>query len=78
MCPHTAIGYLGLQKYREHHRSPGIILSTAHPAKFKDSLDQILSNPIALPEALTSLMHRSKKFDLIENQYKDLKDFLLK
>lgn len=30
----------------------GIFLGTAHPAKFKEQVENILGNPIALPAAL--------------------------
>jgi len=39
MDPHTAVGYLGLQEVRQERGSgPGLILSTADPAKFPDTV----------------------------------------
>jgi len=37
--PHSAVGYLGLELHRSSHpRAPGMILSTADPAKFPDTV----------------------------------------
>ncbi len=77
LCPHTAVGYLGLKKYQEDHNIPGIILSTAHPAKFQDSLEEILNKPIKIPDALSSLLNKDKNFTAIKNSYKELTEFLL-
>ena len=44
--PHGAVGYLGLKKYykKMELNYSGIILETAHPAKFKDIVDEVLNN----------------------------------
>jgi len=78
LCPHTAIGYLGLNKYHQDHKIPGVILSTAHPAKFEETISPLLNNYIEMPEALSTIMHKKKVFITIDNNYSDLKDFLLK
>lgn len=37
--PHSAVGYLGLESHRTGHpRAPGMILATADPAKFPDTV----------------------------------------
>lgn len=49
--PHGAIGYEVLHHAREPGR-PGVFLCTAHPAKFKESVDATLGLDIPLPPAL--------------------------
>jgi threonine synthase len=42
MDPHTAVGYLGLQEVRGARRpGPGLILSTADPAKFPETITKV-------------------------------------
>jgi len=58
--PHAAIGYLGLEKYRQetHSDAVGIFLGTAHPAKFIPVLPEDLSAQVVLPKSLVDLMDR--------------------
>lgn len=52
--PHGAIAYAGLKaSLRDGER--GIFLCTAHPAKFKDSVEAILGRTLELPEALAKV-----------------------
>ena len=61
-CPHTAVGYLGLQEYLKTQNVSmyGIVLSTAHPAKFVDIVEEATGKNIILPESLRILLHREK------------------
>ena len=44
--PHSAVGYLGLESYRRgRKRGPGMILATAHPAKFQDTVLRATGTP---------------------------------
>ena len=54
--PHGAIGYEVLRHTRESGR-PGVFLCTAHPAKFKESVDAALGLDIPLPPALAEREH---------------------
>ncbi len=60
MDPHGAVGYLALKKYRNHKNVNGIILETAHPAKFLDDVESILKQKIEIPEKLAVLADRKK------------------
>jgi len=78
MDPHSAIGYLGLKSYLKNHRSDvnGIFLSTAHPIKFKEQVENIIGNQISFPSRLKKIM--TKKKNTIEiKSYNELKDHLL-
>lgn len=60
--PHGAVGYLAWKKYREHSKSAalGIVLETAHPAKFLEDVELILGQKIEIPEALQKLQAQKK------------------
>lgn len=78
MDPHSAIGYLGLKSYLKNPRSDvnGIFLSTAHPIKFKEQVENSIGNQISLPSRLKKIM--TKKKNTIEiKSYNELKDHLL-
>lgn len=78
-CPHTAVGYLGLRDYMKEHKTPmyGIVVSTAHPAKFIDIVEEAIGNTIDLPESLQVLLHRDKKAVNMPVSYSVFKEFLL-
>ncbi|KAA3620757.1 MAG: threonine synthase, partial [Bacteroidetes bacterium] len=77
--PHGAVGYLALKSYQENHKNTtGIILETAHPSKFKDDMENILGEIIAVPERLARLSDLKKEAHNMSIDYKPFKDFLLK
>ncbi|WP_445426262.1 threonine synthase [Alishewanella sp. HL-SH06] len=49
--PHAAVAYKALKRSLQPGEF-GIFLGTAHPAKFKEQVENILGNPIALPAIL--------------------------
>lgn len=49
--PHAAVAYKALKRSLQQGEF-GIFLGTAHPAKFKEQVENILGTPIALPEVL--------------------------
>ena len=76
--PHGAVSYLGMQKYlqEENGDDAGIVLETAHPAKFKDVVDEVISGDIEVPDRLQSFMGRKKTSISISRDYKDFKEYL--
>jgi threonine synthase len=52
--PHTAVGYLGLRRGLAAARgnASGIVLATAHPAKFRDHVEAVIGVTLPLPERL--------------------------
>jgi len=77
--PHGAVGYLGLQKYYKEVRNEcnGIILETAHPAKFKSTVDEVLNIDLPLPKELASCMNKEKQAAQISNNYSEFKSYLI-
>ncbi|GAB3539121.1 threonine synthase [Pontibacter brevis] len=67
--PHGAIAYLSLKQYLPALETDGIFLETAHPAKFKGSIDDILGSDIQLPEQLQAFLNKPKQSGCIGNDY---------
>lgn len=79
MDPHTATGYLAVEKYRRETGSdePAIILSTAHPAKFGEIVTKVTDSETEVPERLQACMNKKKLTKKMKADYQELKDFLL-
>lgn len=75
--PHGAVGIAGWEKYLSAHPgSNGIILETAHPAKFIDTGERVLKISVPLPPALEKLRSKTKTAHLISSDFSELKDYL--
>ena len=75
--PHGAVGIAGWDKYLSAHPgSNGVILETAHPAKFIDTVERVLNISVPLPEALEKLRSKTKSTHLISSNFSELKDYL--
>lgn len=75
--PHGAVGYLGLKKELESKPNYiGIFLETAHPIKFSNAVEALLSIKLPIPKQIESVLDKQKK-SLKINTYDDLKAFLL-
>jgi len=77
--PHTAVGVLGLQSYTKHNqgRTQGIVLATAHPAKFAETVARAIGDRPEMPPRLAAYLDRPKKSIPFPNRFKDLLEFLL-
>lgn len=76
--PHGAVGYLALKEYQDQHPDTlGIILETAHPAKFKEDVEEILGHEIKVPERLAVLANEEKVAQKQGINYPEFKDWLL-
>jgi len=78
MDPHTAVGYHSLEAWKRTHRTddPTVVLSTAHPAKFIESIEDALGIEIPIPERLQSVLDKKKETTPIGASYRDLAIFL--
>jgi len=80
MDPHGAVGYLALKSFiaeTELENYNGIILETAHPAKFVTIVERAVNQKIEMPELLTSCLEKKKLSQKISNRFSDFKEFLL-
>ncbi len=75
--PHGACGYRALQEgLREGE--VGFFLETAHPAKFKQTVDGICGGDVAIPERLQAFMKGAKQSVPMSKEFADFKAFLLR
>ncbi len=74
--PHGAIAYQVLADQLQADET-GIFLCTAHPAKFKESVERILNIELPLPEALDKHNRLPLLSDEMENDFARLRAYLL-
>ena len=74
--PHGACGYRALREQLRFDEI-GIFLETAHPAKFKDTVDHILGIDLPIPETLQAFMRGQKQSIPLSADFADFKSFLL-
>ncbi len=60
--PHGAVGYLAAEAWlKEHPKDLTVILETAHPAKFSETITEELGHAVLdVPERLGCLAHKEK------------------
>ena len=76
--PHGAVGYMGLSAFlKDHPEHIGIFLETAHPAKFKEVVDQAVGLDITIPKILEEALNGTKEAVEIDASYEELKGYLL-
>lgn len=74
--PHGACGYRALQEGLQEGET-GIFLETAHPAKFKDTVENITGQPLPVPEKLAAFMKGKKQSVSLPADFTQFKQFLL-
>lgn len=75
--PHTAVGLLGLR--RELRRRPGargVVLATAHPAKFADAVEPLIGEELPVPPGIARVMNRPRRSIVIEPELGGLREVL--
>ncbi len=76
--PHGACGYKALEEDLQDGEV-GVFLETAHPAKFTETVEQIVGvGNVPLPETLAEFMKGEKLSEPLSKAYDDFKAFLLK
>jgi threonine synthase len=74
--PHGACGYRALEEGLKPGES-GIFLETAHPAKFKDTVEDILGEAIVVPKRLQAFMQAKKQSIPLSSAFDDFKAYLM-
>ena len=79
-CPHTAIAYLAIEKFRKENpadESAAVFLSTAHACKFPDIFPQDIAAKIEIPEQVTALESKLQHADKLNADFEIFKSYLL-
>ena len=74
--PHGACGYRALAEGLRPGET-GIFLETAHPAKFKDTVEKIIGENISIPAKLQAFMSGEKQSQPMSREFADFKKYLL-
>jgi threonine synthase len=77
--PHGAVGWLGLEAYRERvdRDAVGVFLETAHPAKFADIVERETGQHVDLPEPLREALSKPKRSIAMAAELGALREYLL-
>ena len=75
--PHGAIAYRALRDQLQEGEY-GLFLGTAHPAKFKEVVEDILGKSIPLPKALAERADMTLLSHYMPDDFAKLRDFLIK
>jgi threonine synthase len=75
--PHGAVGYRALKADLKSGEA-GVFLETAHPAKFTETVEDVLGKgTVSLPEKLQAFMKGEKQSIAMSTEFEDFKEFLL-
>ena len=74
--PHGSCGYRAL-KENLRPGEVGFFLETAHPAKFKDTVEAITGQPVQIPDRLAAFMRGQKQSVPMTKDFADFKAYLL-
>ncbi|SEF89871.1 threonine synthase [Xylanibacter ruminicola] len=75
--PHGACGYQALADGLKDGEV-GVFCETAHPAKFKEKVDDILGIDVAIPDRLAAFMKGEKQSVPMTKNFDDFKNYLMK
>ncbi len=75
--PHGACGYQALADGLQEGEI-GVFCETAHPAKFKEKVDEILNIDVTIPDRLAAFMKGEKQSVPMTKNFTDFKQYLLK
>jgi len=74
--PHGACGYRALTESLQPDET-GVFLETAHPAKFKDTIESIIPDTIEIPERLQEFMKGRKQSVALGKSFEAFKRYLM-
>lgn len=76
--PHGAVGLAALLRFRENkNKSQAVVLGTAHPGKFPETVEEVIGSDIIKPEVLKKIMEREANVYKLDSNYESFKSFLL-
>ena len=74
--PHGACGYRALKEGLRDGET-GVFCETAHPAKFKDTVEAVINSTVEIPERLAAFMRGTKQSVPMTKDFGDFKAFLM-
>ena len=74
--PHGAVGYLALKKFLGEHKQnkiDSIVIETAHPAKFKDVVENTIKTEVKIPPRLAECLNKEKHSIVLDSKFETFK-----
>lgn len=75
--PHGACGYRALKELLKPGEK-GVFCETAHPAKFKEKVDEIIGIDVEIPKRLADFMKGTKQSIPMDKDFAGFKEFLMR
>ena len=73
--PHTATGFYAAKKIISNY--PCVVVGTAHPYKFLETMKSVTGKKIKKPSQVTKLMSGKEKYDILNNNTNMIKKYIL-
>ena len=73
--PHTATAVCASKKINLD--SEVLILGTAHPYKFSETIKKATHKEVTLPKQLNDISGKKEKYDILDNKISDVKNYIL-
>ncbi|CAN7521896.1 threonine synthase [Phenylobacterium sp. LjRoot164] len=74
--PHTAVGVSGMQRARGVTTAPIVVLSTAHPAKFPETVEAATGETPVMPRTAAHLAGKAERFDRLPADAETIKAYV--
>ena len=75
--PHTAVALAAADRMQQQSDAPLVVISTAHPAKFPDTIERSIRTDVTLPPQLAKLIEMPERYRRISNSVDELKKLML-
>ncbi len=75
--PHTTIGLFSLMDYKSKNFNSSenlFFLGTAHPAKFKNTIEKAIDKKITLPKEIKNVLNKKEKVKILPNNLNKVKN----
>ncbi len=73
--PHTATAVGAAYKVKSFNKN--VILGTAHPYKFLETIELAIGKKMDVPTQLSDLSDKVEKFDIIDNKLEEIKNYIM-
>ncbi|MXW42486.1 MAG: threonine synthase [Acidimicrobiia bacterium] len=71
--PHTAVGLTAARRSHVQGEGAMVVMATAHPAKFADTVQSAIGCSVPVPSALAGLVDRPERYEVFPNDLKTVK-----
>ncbi len=78
MDPHGAVAFLGAEQFLEEQDEPAnvVFLETAHPAKFRETINRVIKDYAGLPPQLKAVVDKKEKYHSAGNDIDEIRSFI--